>query len=300
MGSKLLLGVGKNASVLASVPWVAQWKFNNDGNDSIGANHLTNNNSATFTEGKLGGATGATQLVAASSQYWSIADNTVLSMGDVDFSIALWLYLDSVGVERNCVAKFTSMGNQREYKVIVQSNNVLRFIVSPDGTSGFTTVNASNFGALSAATWYCVIAYHNAVNNVIGIAVNDTTPNTAAHTTGTFNGTSDFKISGEGTSGVYWNGRIDNVCIAKSAAGAGGVLTAAQRTAFYASDVGTEAITQAVAYQRAKRRIWRDITREWEKFKRDWFAQGRGAKSYAFYPLRSSVVPSPAALIVSI
>lgn len=58
------LGVsGIAANVLASVPWVAQWKFNNTGNDSIGSNNLTNNNSATFTTGKLGGATGAVTLV---------------------------------------------------------------------------------------------------------------------------------------------------------------------------------------------------------------------------------------------
>ena len=82
---------------LASVPWVAQWKFNNNGNDSIGANTLTNGAGATFTAGKLGGATGATQLVAANSQYWSIADNAALSMGGgAWFTICAWVYLDDI------------------------------------------------------------------------------------------------------------------------------------------------------------------------------------------------------------
>lgn len=46
-----------------------------------------------------------------------------------------------------------------------------------------------------------------------------------------------------GSDGIYFSGRVDNLCIAKSARGGGGILTAEQRAAFYNSGNGTEQLT---------------------------------------------------------
>ena len=236
--SKYVTLLGRAANVLAAVPWVAQWKFNNDGQDSIGTNHLTHNNSATFTTGKLGGATGATQLVAASSQYWSVADNAALSTGNVDFTICAWVYLDSVVGLRVITSKWDSAAS---LEWILYYNGTFNFGWTTDGVTPFFVVG-NTFGVATAGIWYCVIAGHDATLNLTFISVNDGAQDVLS-VTGGFNTNSTVRL------GVYLNalqgfldGRIDNVCIAKSTAGGGGVLTAAQRTAFYNAGVGTEVL----------------------------------------------------------
>mgnify|MGYP001561989265 CR=1 FL=1 len=234
----------REANVLASVPWVAQWKFNNDGQDSVGANHLTNNNSATFTTGKLGGALGATQLVAASSQYWSIADNAALSMGDVDCTFCGWFYLDSVSdaAERYILQKGTSPNF--EYGISIESltpNIYFRFWVSNDG--GSVGANNENIeSVLVLSQWICFFCWHDSVANTINYQLNDGTVRSVSYAGGMVDRAGSLTI---GSFGIirFMDGRIDNVCIAKSAAGGGGVLTAAQRTAFYNAGVGTEVLT---------------------------------------------------------
>lgn len=241
----LLSQGGAGANPLATVPWVAQWKFNNNGNDSIGANNLTNNNSATFTTGKLGGATGATQLVRASSQYWSIVDNAALSTGDVDFSVLAWVYLDSKPAAEYMYAVSRSSGTLVEYNLFYSTGtDRLIFEIWNAGLTISNSVSANNFGSPSLATWYCVMAWHDSVANTVNISVNDGTVNTAATTIAP----GDLAVSTvigryNITSSRYWDGRVDNVCIAKSAAGSGGVLSAAQRTLFYNAGVGTETLT---------------------------------------------------------
>lgn len=238
----LLTGAGGAVSnVLASVPWVAQWKFNNDGNDSIGANNLTNNNSATFTDGKLGGATGATQLVAASSQYWSIADNAALSTGDVDFTICAWVYLDSETTFAIISKDNGTASNDFRCDYDAASHRFRFFICNASSVKGI--VSATTFGPPSTATWYCVIGWHNATLDTVNISINDGDVDSAATTGVPIAGESSVFVGWVGGGINYLNGRLDNVCFAKSAAGAGGVLTAAQRTAFYLGGVGTETLT---------------------------------------------------------
>ena len=144
---------------LASVPWVLQCKFNGDGNDSIGANHLTNNSSATFTTGKLGGANGATSL-NGSSQYWSKTDTAALSLGASDITICLWVYFNSVSGNRAILLKGASWSasNQWEY-LIYYGGSRFNFLVSNGGAN--TSVTNNSFGAATTGTWYCIIAWYN-------------------------------------------------------------------------------------------------------------------------------------------
>jgi hypothetical protein len=229
---------------LASVTWVAQWKFNNDGNDSIGANHLTGagagGNLPTFTTGHLGGATGATALTIINSQYWSIADNAALSMGNVDCSFCAWVYLSALGGYQTILAKQQA---SREYRLYVENGtNLFTFEVSQNGGSFDAIVQATNSGAPSTGTWHCVVAWHDSVADTINLSINDVSETPTAYALGINDGTDAFTI-GQLASTFFWGGCIDNVCIAKSAAGGGGVLSAAQRTAFYNAGTGTETLT---------------------------------------------------------
>ena len=240
-----ILTGGGAPNPLASVPWVAQWKFNNNGNDSVGANNLTAVNSPTFTDGKIGGATGATQCVAASSQYWSIADNAALSMGDLDFTVCVWVYFATLGTTRTIASQWDGTGNQRSWFLFCSVDNKIALSVSRDGSASADVI-ATTFGATETGVWYCVIAGHDSVNNQIFVSVNNSALDTIAHTTGVKDSNAAVTIGAvlaSGTGIATMSGRIDNVCIAKSAAGSGGVLSAAQRTAFYNAGNGTETLT---------------------------------------------------------
>lgn len=190
---------------------VSYWKLNETSGtrvDSVTAsgNDLTDNATVTSNPGKVGTAA---QFTAANSEYLSHTDNASLSTGDIDFTFALWVYLDSKTTDRVLISKWDA-GTQREYLLrYLQTTDRFQWLVSPDGVAN-TPVSADNFGIPSTVTWYFVVAYHDSVANTIGISVNNGTFNTAAHTTGVQNGTASFVI-GQVNAAFYMDGRIDEV-----------------------------------------------------------------------------------------
>lgn len=228
---------GAAASPLAAVPWVGQWKFNNNANDSVNSNNLTGTNSPTFTTGKIGGATGATQLTAASNQYWSVTDPAALRAGDVELLVAAWVYLDATGTACGVAGKWVPAAG-REY-LILYSGTRFGFYVSNDGTS-FSNVDADTFGAPSANTWYLVVAWHDPTANTINICVNNGVPDSVSYSSGIFGGTSAFQVGCYDNGVAPMNGRIDDALVAK---GSGAVPTQAVLDALYNSGNGTETLT---------------------------------------------------------
>jgi len=201
--------------------------------DAHGSNTLADNNTVTSNTGKVGTAA---QFTATNSEYLSIADNAALSMGDIDFTIAGWVYLDTKANEV-IAAKYRTNTNNREYLLYYAlsdgATNRFIFLVSPNGV-GTTAVVANNFGEPSTGTWYFVVAWHDATANTINIQINNGTANSTAHSTGVFDGTDDFKIGAlHTTSPIYfWNGRIDQLGIWKR------VLTATEKAWLYNSGNG--------------------------------------------------------------
>lgn len=110
-------------------------------------------------------------------------------MGDIDMSIACWVNVES-GTGWPIVCKWQTAGN-KEY-ALWTTGNVFKFFVSGDG------VNNGNIATWGSAwvtgTWYFIVAYHDAVANVVGISVDGGAAITAAHTTGIFNGASRFGL----------------------------------------------------------------------------------------------------------
>ena len=111
---------------------VAYWKLDEASstrNDSVGTNHLTSNNSVGQATGKLNYAA---NFVAANSQYLSIADNADLSVGDIDFTVSAWIWLDSAGGARGIVGKGNStyVWSSVEYALLyLNSSDGLQFRV---------------------------------------------------------------------------------------------------------------------------------------------------------------------------
>ena len=194
--------------------------------------HLTDNNTVTNAAGKVYAT--ARQYTAANFEYHGRADNALLSTGDVDFTFATWVYLDTVAANNAILSKY-GVGGQREYRVLYPvASNRIEFRVSNDGTNT-TAVNADALGAPSASTWYLVVVWHDSVANTINIQINNGTANSAAHATGVYDSTEGFTI---GYASVFSSARIGPTAFWKSAAGGGGVLTADQRTALYNSGLG--------------------------------------------------------------
>lgn len=197
--------------------------------DSHGANNLTDNNTVTQATGIQGNAA---QFTAANSESLSIADNTDLSMGDIDFTLCCWAYLDSTGVTKDFMAKHLSAGDQRAYRLNIQASNQAFFYVDPLGTAiGEASVTATTFGAWAASAWHFVIAWHDATANTINIQVDDTGVNSTAFTLGVFDNTAAFQLGNSGNN-EYHNGRLDEAAVWKR------VLTADERSYMYNGGLG--------------------------------------------------------------
>ncbi|HCR92557.1 MAG TPA: hypothetical protein DIU47_01195, partial [Candidatus Pacebacteria bacterium] len=189
---------------------ISYWKLDETSGsrtDSVGSNTLTDNNTVTSNPGKVGNAG---QFIAANTEYLSITDNAALSTGDIDFTFSAWVYMDSLSTDTQVLGKWSASAGQYEYLLERGSANKFRFYVSSDGST-YTSVQAATFGAMSANTWYFVVAYHDSVNNTIGISVNNGAFDTVAHTTGVRDGTAQFDIGALAAGSFPFNGRIDEV-----------------------------------------------------------------------------------------
>lgn len=161
--------------------------------------------------------TTARQFTAANSEYFTVADNTTFSMGDVYMAGEVWVQFDSLpsgGAVFGILAKYTSAGNQVEWGVYYSDvRDQFEFSVSPDGT-GAASAFAGSGAAAVVNTWYRIKFYHDPLANVIGIGVNNGAFVTQAYTGGIFNGTAAFTI-GRIDGGSYLDGRIGPVKIWK-------------------------------------------------------------------------------------
>jgi hypothetical protein len=191
---------------------------------------LTDNNTVTQAAGKVGDAA---QFTAANSEFLDVADNAPLSGSDRDVYCSGWLYLDTTGLFRGVMNKYTTVAGNREYILYVTNANILTLEVSGNGTAT-TARTATTFGALAATTWYFWEWYHDSVNDLIGIAVNRSAEQTAAHTTGIFNGTAAFALGSNAGGLNYFNGRQDAVGFWDR------IPSAAERDSLYNSGAGRE------------------------------------------------------------
>lgn len=207
------------------------WKLDeSSGNavDAKGANTLTDNNSVGSGAGVL---IGARTFVSGANQVLSIADNAALSAGDVDFTIGAWFKYSGMlvgGIYPTIISKWESAGNREYHLTLNGDSQRVEFSVSADGTASSTTVVANNAGDPPDNTWHYVIAWHDATANTINIQVDGGTPDTAAHSTGVFDGTGVFTLGAIDTAGAFaLDGSIDEAFLTKR------VLTGAERTALY-------------------------------------------------------------------
>lgn len=211
---------------------VDHWELDEASGNAIsgtGSNDLTDVNG-------VGTSGGARDFEAASSQALTRADNAALSFGNEGLTIAAFVTAESLpaSLDMSIVQKTTGSGG--DYFLQIRSSDLAnsRFAFIVYGSASFGNegkVLADTFGEPFTATLYFVLGWHDPVNDVVGIQINDGTADTTAHTAGIVDGTGDFEVSGV-TFSNFWDGTIKKLSIFR------GVLSAAEKTWLYNSGSG--------------------------------------------------------------
>jgi hypothetical protein len=211
---------------------ISYWKMDEaSGNalDAHGSNELTDTNTVGSAGGKVNNAR---DFELSSSEYFTKADNTDLSTGDIDFTISCWVNFESLPGFPGIVTKDGGSPN-REYGIYYGAgggSNRIGFYVSAAGLT-IVEIPADTLGSPSVSTWYFIVAWHDAAANTINIQVNNGGVDSLAHSTGVFDGAADFRI-GTLLGTEFWDGLIDEVGFWKR------VLTSDERTSLYNSGNG--------------------------------------------------------------
>jgi len=207
----------------------AYWKLDEESGtrvDSAGSNNLTDNNTVLYGTGII---SNAADFERDTSEYLSIADNASLSMGDIDFTIVAWIKIETLPStipDAYLVLSKDDAANNREYRLTIGSDDKPQFMALDDDVSNGSATWGS---ALSAATWYFIVGYHDASGNEVGISVDDGTMVTESYAGGVADSTADFEIGclREGAFTFYFDGLIDEVGVWKRK------LTAAEISILY-------------------------------------------------------------------
>lgn len=213
---------------------ISYWKLNESSGDAVDS-HGTN--TLTETSGTIAAATGkitgARDFELGDTEYFTRADNAALSTGDIDFTVAAWVWMESKpATDMTIMAKHNATIAGSEYQLIWNAAGDRFLLETLRAPATATAVTANNFGAPSTGTWYHVVGWHDSVNNITGISVNAGTANTTAFSGGCNDSTTAFTI-GAGSTGVsYWDGLICEAGFWKK------VLTSTERTSLYRGGTG--------------------------------------------------------------
>lgn len=181
--------------------------------DAYGSNHLTDNNTVGQAAGKVGNAA---DFIAANLEYLNRADNALLSMGDIDFTLACWVWVNSLpGTSMGIVTKWQgSLEYMIYYRGFTQN---FAFIVN---NGGYGECNPA--GPTTANTWHFVVAWHDSVANTVNLQIDNGAITSNPWSNGVTDGTDYFGI-GNYSAGQWLGGRVDELGLWKR------VLTAAER-----------------------------------------------------------------------
>jgi hypothetical protein len=163
------------------------------------------------TAGKI---VNAVNLVAASSDSLSHADNTDLRLTGIDASISCWVNLASKPSLGVICGKYTT-SNFVEYLLAYRaSRDRFEFLVG-NGTSFFTAV-ANTFGSPSIGVWYFIKARIDNTAKIAEIGVNNGAFDSVGFTGNIKNGTARFYVGRrDDTSALFLHGAVDELGIWK-------------------------------------------------------------------------------------
>lgn len=195
--------------------------------DAHAANDFTDNNTVGSATGKVGNGR---DFEKDNQEYFTIADNSEVATGDIDFTIQAWIKHESASAGGILGTWDGGGGTGREY-LLYTTGGTAYFLVSSNGSSQSAFINTGSF---STGTWYLLHAWHDAAGNQIGLSVNAGTPTTSSYSSGVYNSGSTLDIGRSGGGPEYFDGVIDEVAFWKR------VLTSDERTELYNSGSGRD------------------------------------------------------------
>jgi RHS repeat-associated protein len=209
-----------NPGITGLVAWWSMDETSGVRKDSYYENHLTDINT-------VGSATGrkdkAADFVTANLEHLTVADNALLSGGDVDFTLVANVYLDN-NTNTFVIMDKSDAASAYDYRIAHQAGTGFRFRVSAS-----TYVDS---GAVTANAWHTVIAWHDSVNDTINIQVDHGTVNSVAFSDGTLDTANPLSIGAFANGTMGLDGRLDEVAIYKR------VLTSNQRAWLHNNGLG--------------------------------------------------------------
>ena len=183
------------------------WEASGNSESTVGRNTLTDNNTVT---GNPGIVLNARQFTRASSERLSLASTADVQSGDIDFTVACWVYLDSTpaGIMYAMGKDGTGAGT-REWRVMWNNADSLLTFSIFKAVDTAASVTAATLGAPATATWYFITAWHDAVGDTVNIEVNMGGADSAA-TGGAAQAasTAEFAIGARSAGTLFWDGRI--------------------------------------------------------------------------------------------
>lgn len=213
---------------------VAYWPLNEASGDAYDLHSnglaLTDNNTVTSATGLV--YTTARQYTRSNSEFHKRDSETALQVSATgDFTVAAWIYMDSTPGQMYIITK-GGLG-WWDYALDYETGNLRFWFWSPSNGTAEAAVTAPGTGE-----WHFVVGWNDHVANTVSIQLdNGTVVSTSrASARPLSDNTNDFLVGT--TSAAYFDGRIGPLSLWKSAAGGGGVLTAAQRTALYNGGAG--------------------------------------------------------------
>jgi hypothetical protein len=176
--------------------------------DEVGPNDLTDNATvASSTDVKEGSR--SADFERSNSEYLDIADASQTGLAVTgSFSVVAWIKRESAsgGANHTVVSKFDPTGNQRGYLLGIGTADILRAIVSNDGTA--TTTLTGNL-ALATARWYHLALVYN--GSSLTLYLDGTQEATVSYSSGIFDNTTAFAIGRSFGATDYFDGLVDEV-----------------------------------------------------------------------------------------
>jgi len=201
------VGVDQYLCILAA-DMVSAWHLDETSGvryDSWGDNDLTDWNTVGYTTGKVDNAA---DFILTNNEQLIAANDATLQTGNIDFMFTGWIKVDNWDQECRFWGKWDEGASEREYLLRAKADGKLIWTVSKDGNG---KKEAKHSTALSANTWYFVCVYHDAVNDELGVSINNGTFATESHADGVYVGSADFTISGDAELKRPMDGAIDAV-----------------------------------------------------------------------------------------
>jgi hypothetical protein len=180
-----------------------------DRGSSTGLHTLVDSNTVTQNPGIQ---VYAGQFTRANSESLSVVSDTALQRGDIDWTLACWVYFDALGASSfMIIAKDTTTGSQREFRFAWNPTpNRLQFGCYRSGPT-VDLVSADTLGVPSTATWYHMVMWHDSVGNTVNIVAINGGVDSAATCGAMITSTAPLAFGFTNIGATYLDGRLCEV-----------------------------------------------------------------------------------------